>query len=224
MQAILSTIRVATETTMVLSVESIQYRTNQQSEVELLKLGLFGILMAAMVAVTSMFSLAWLPAEQWWPAVANATEMNPAPLPAPTQSEGVDMAAAQASNDTLNGYRLSAGVSALPTDPQLTALAMWKAQDMAGRGYFGHVDPSGQMIFAYAQAGGIGYSAMGENLGKATAGNNVGTVQSLIATMMAEQPGADGHKVNILNPGWSSVGSGAYYKNGQVYLVQLFRA
>lgn len=63
-----------------------------------------------------------------------------------------------------NEDRAKAGVPTLIEDPQLARAAQLKAEDMAAKGYFAHVDPQGRQPWYWMDQIGYDYSYAGENL------------------------------------------------------------
>jgi uncharacterized protein YkwD len=128
----------------------------------------------------------------------------------------------------VNQYRVANGVNAVLEDANLSALAAWKGQDMATRGYFAHTDPDGKNIWAYSSKFGVKWSKMGENLGKMGPYGSLGpkTIRNmskkLVDAFMAEVAPKDGHKKNMLSASWKRIGAGVAVKNRQVYLVHVF--
>lgn len=63
-----------------------------------------------------------------------------------------------------NQDRAEAGIPALIEDPRLAEAAQMKADDMAAKGYFAHVDPEGRQPWYWLEKAGYDYSYAGENL------------------------------------------------------------
>lgn len=63
-----------------------------------------------------------------------------------------------------NEDRAAAGVSPLTQDEHLARAAQMKADDMAARGYFAHVDPEGRQPWYWFDKTGYDYTYAGENL------------------------------------------------------------
>ncbi|MBP2629330.1 MAG: SCP-like extracellular [Firmicutes bacterium] len=121
--------------------------------------------------------------------------------------------AEQQAVDLLNADRRANGLSNLQVDARLTAVALNHAQDMINRNFFSHNNPDGQTPFDRMKKAGISYSAAGENIAKN---------QSVQAAEVAFM-NSSGHRANILNSSYNTVGIGvAYDKTGNVYVVQDF--
>jgi uncharacterized protein YkwD len=118
-----------------------------------------------------------------------------------------------------NQARASAGLGPLRNSSALHGLAQWRSKDMAERGYFAHeIPPDGKMVFDYMDARGIQYVLAGENIGW----NNAPDDQ---ATQYIQQMFMDstGHRANILNPLWDSMGIGAFKgADGKAFYTVLF--
>ncbi len=110
-----------------------------------------------------------------------------------------------------NGYRASAGLSALVLDKELCAVAAAKAQDMAAKGYFSHTSPTygtpSQMLNAF----GVSYGYMGENIAKG---------YSSAAAVVSGWMSSTGHRANILGASFKKLGVG-YSAKGNIW-VQIF--
>jgi len=96
-----------------------------------------------------------------------------------------------------NAARSTKLESALELNPQLTAAAQAKANDMAKRNYWSHVTPDGTQPWAFIQSAGYGYDAAGENLAY-----GFGTSDQVVAAWMASPE----HRANILNGDYRDVG------------------
>lgn len=116
-----------------------------------------------------------------------------------------------------NETRTTEGITQLIENPLLTHAAQLKANDMAARGYFSHVDPDGNQPWHYLTLAGYSYAAAGENL----AVNFSDSVEVHRAWMRSPT-----HKANIIRPQFSEIGIGiatGTYKNREVmFVVQFF--
>lgn len=63
-----------------------------------------------------------------------------------------------------NKDRAEAGLAMLTEDPALARAAQMKADDMAAKGYFSHVDPDGNQPWIWFDKAGYDYAYAGENL------------------------------------------------------------
>ncbi len=106
--------------------------------------------------------------------------------------------------DLVNQERTSRGLSALRVDTTLTEMARAHSLDMIQRRYFSHNTPEGANIADRADAAGLAYSIVGENLALAPdlASAHEGLMQS------------EGHRENILRPNYGRIGIGIYREEG----------
>jgi uncharacterized protein YkwD len=100
--------------------------------------------------------------------------------------------------DLVNNERITAGLSRLAPDPELTQVARRHSADMFARGYFAHEAPEGLDPFDRMREANVRFLTAGENLALAP------TVQ-LAHTGLMNSPG---HRANILHPNFGRVGIG----------------
>jgi uncharacterized protein YkwD len=139
-----------------------------------------------------------------------------------------------------NDERRAQGVPALQPDTCLQEIARAHSVDMAAKGYFSHDNRQGQD--PSARAGGHGCPVwkpvgsgttligIGENIGKMPTGNVMGhgyvsdNPHSVARAQVDSWMGSAGHRANILNPAYSSIGVGTsrdsqgYYISTQDFL------
>jgi uncharacterized protein YkwD len=127
----------------------------------------------------------------------------------------------------LNDHRSAQGLDPLTEDPVADEAAAYQAQDMAERGIMGHQDASGRSPMQRYSAFGGHAAWYGENVGwygldlsGASALWNV--ISKLDDDMMAEQPPDDGHRQNILDVHYESVGIGVSVGSRGVFLAEDF--
>ncbi|TVY01104.1 CAP domain-containing protein [Cohnella terricola] len=102
----------------------------------------------------------------------------------------------------VNQERAKAGLGALNTsNATLTKMALDKAKDMYNKGYFDHNSPTYGSPFDMMKQYGINYSYAGENIAKGQR-----TPQEVMTAWM----NSPGHRANILNPNYKTIGV-AYY-------------
>jgi uncharacterized YkwD family protein len=106
--------------------------------------------------------------------------------------------------DLVNKYRADAGLSPLKWSSQLSAMAKDKAVDMYTNHYFDHNSPTYGSPFDMMRSYGISYNYAGENIAMGQR-----TPQEVMTAWMNSQ----GHRENILNPHYTTIGI-AYY-NGE---------
>ncbi len=116
----------------------------------------------------------------------------------------------------VNQHRASIGVGQLATDSALTASAVWKSMNMAGYDYFDHNDdPIGRTVAQRLVA--CGWPS---NLGW---GENIAEGFTTPADVMNAWLNSPGHKANIENPAFTSIGIGvAESSSGTYYWTQDF--
>ncbi len=98
-----------------------------------------------------------------------------------------------------NAARAADNETALSIDPQLSAAAQAKANDMVSRNYWAHNTPDGKTPWTFIEAAGYNYQLAGENL--AYGFNNA--ADAVTGWMNSPE-----HRANILNTGYSQVGFG----------------
>ncbi|MEV5336098.1 CAP domain-containing protein [Streptomyces werraensis] len=132
-----------------------------------------------------------------------------------SQGKGQTSAEATAAAEVLrlvNAERAKVGCSPVTADSALTALATAFSDDMAGRGFFDHTDPDGDTPWDRAQAAGI------SNLG----GENIARGQADAESVMQAWMDSPGHKANILNCDFKTLGVGVHLGPGGPWWTQNF--
>ncbi len=113
--------------------------------------------------------------------------------------------------------RLLEGGQALVESETLNAAAQAKAEDMAARGYFSHVGPTGEEPWVWIERAGYEYAYAGENLAV-----RFNDSKDVVDAWMASPT----HRANILKPNYIEVGVGlaeSSYKGGRAtFVVQYF--
>ena len=104
-----------------------------------------------------------------------------------------------------NRSRASAGLKALKVDPALTSIARWRSRDMIQNDYFSHDIPGYGKVFKKLDESGYCYRLAGENIGWNTYPDDEAT--AAIHQMFMD---SSGHRDNILNSSWDTIGVGAY--------------
>ena len=132
---------------------------------------------------------------------------------APEESGGVQEAA-EAVASLVNAARRDAGLSELELDADLCAAAQARAQEIAQS--FSHTRPDGSSCFTILEEFGISYRAAGENIAMG---------QRTPEEVMDGWMNSSGHRANILNGTFTSIGVGYYVDGaGAAHWVQIFRA
>lgn len=132
---------------------------------------------------------------------------------APEESGGVQEAA-EAVTSLVNAARQDAGLSELELDADLCAAAQARAQEIAQS--FSHTRPDGSSCFTILEEFGISYRAAGENIAMG---------QRTPEEVMDGWMNSSGHRANILNGTFTSIGVGYYVDGaGAAHWVQIFQA
>ena len=118
-----------------------------------------------------------------------------------------------------NQSRTSAGVAVVTENPLLDQAAQLAASDMAAKGYFAHVSPSGTTPWDWLGEVGYRYSYAGENLAV-----NFSDSAALQQAWMQSPT----HRANIVNPDYTQVGfgtaEGVYEGQQTTFVVEFFAA
>ncbi|MFE5661258.1 CAP domain-containing protein [Streptomyces sp. NPDC056517] len=147
----------------------------------------------------------------------------PEPKPDPTTEAPVETTAAPSTADRgvaaeaevvrlVNVERAKVGCSPVSADARLAALAGAFSSDMAARGFFDHTDPDGATPWARAEKAGI--SGLG--------GENIARGQADAAAVMESWMNSDGHRANILNCDFTTLGVGVHFADGGPWWTQDF--
>ena len=114
--------------------------------------------------------------------------------------------------DRLNDARSEEGLTPLHRNEDLDAVALARAQNLVDLGYFDHYAPDGTSAFSELAARGLPYYLAGENLARNNYPPNR-TVAAAYEGLMA----SPGHRANILEPRFGSIGVAAV-RDGNVWL------
>ena len=112
----------------------------------------------------------------------------------------------------VNEERAKVGCSALSASSSLTRLAESFSDDMAARNFFDHTDPNGRTPWDRAAAAGI------SNLG----GENIARGQATAQAVMDAWMNSAGHRANILNCDFKTLGVGVHFGGGGPWWTQDF--
>jgi uncharacterized protein YkwD len=112
----------------------------------------------------------------------------------------------------VNQQREKAGCKPVSADPELATLAGSFSDDMADEGFFGHTSPDGESPWARAKRLGI------TDLG----GENIARGQPTAQSVMDSWMKSPGHKANILNCQYRTLGVGAHFGDGGPWWTQDF--
>ncbi|QHY98422.1 Cysteine-rich secretory protein family protein [Streptomyces sp. S4.7] len=127
------------------------------------------------------------------------------PVSAPSTAEAEVLA-------LVNEERAKAGCQPLRADKALSGLAEAFSKDMADRGFFDHTDPDGDTPWDRADQAGI------TNLG----GENIARGQADAQAVMASWMASEGHRENILNCDYKTIGIGTHLAGGGPWWTQDF--
>lgn len=116
-----------------------------------------------------------------------------------------------------NADRASIGAPELMYDPLLAEAAQQKANDMAARGYFAHIDPGGRQPWYWFDAVGYEYKRAGENLA-VDFSESVDVEQAWM--------NSPAHRANLLKKEFTRVGigvaQGVFEGRNTTFVVQFF--
>ncbi|MGV9691442.1 CAP domain-containing protein [Streptomyces sp. NPDC003444] len=154
---------------------------------------------------------------------AAPTTEAPAPKPDPTTPAPTRKAAAASTASRgdaaeaeilrlVNAERATVGCTPVNADARLASLAGAFSADMAARGFFDHTDPDGDTPWTRAQQAGV------SNL----AGENIARGQTDAAAVMKSWMNSDGHRANILNCDFKTMGVGVHFGDGGPWWTQDF--
>ncbi len=101
----------------------------------------------------------------------------------------------------VNQERAKAGLPALKSNSALANMAWVKAKDMKNNNYFSHTSPTYGSPFDMMKQFGISYRYAGENIAMG---------QRTPAEVMKDWMNSPGHRANILNKNFTSIGVGYY--------------
>lgn len=112
----------------------------------------------------------------------------------------------------VNQERAKVGCSPVTASASLASLAQDFSDDMAARGFFSHTDPDGQTPWDRATKAGV------TGLG----GENIARGQADAQAVMASWMNSEGHRANILNCDYKTLGVGVHYGSGGPWWTQDF--
>ncbi|MFJ1544027.1 CAP domain-containing protein [Streptomyces sp. NPDC088246] len=120
---------------------------------------------------------------------------------------------AQAAVLTLvNQERAKAGCSPVTASASLASLAQDFSDDMATRGFFDHTDPDGRTPWDRASKAGV----------QGFGGENIARGQADAQAVMDSWMSSDGHRANILNCDYKTLGVGVHFGAGGPWWTQDF--
>ncbi|MCX5086650.1 MULTISPECIES: CAP domain-containing protein [Streptomyces] len=146
------------------------------------------------------------------PSKTATTKPTP-PVTAPSLKAPSGEASAEAQVLALvNTERAKVGCSPVTADSGLASLAGNFSEDMAARGFFDHTDPDGATPWDRAKKAGI------TDLG----GENIARGQANAQSVMDSWMNSPGHRANILNCDYKTLGVGVHFGSGGPWWTQDF--
>ncbi|WP_406092068.1 CAP domain-containing protein [Streptomyces sp. NBC_01013] len=148
------------------------------------------------------------------PASSPASPKPSASTPAPrtTTAPAAATSAQAAVLALVNQERAKVGCSAVTASSSLASLAQNFSDDMAARGFFDHTDPDGKSPWDRASAAGV--SGLG--------GENIARGQADAEAVMEAWMNSEGHRANILNCDYKTLGVGVHFGSGGPWWTQDF--
>ncbi len=147
------------------------------------------------------------------PTAAAPAPSTPAPAPSRTTAPPAAGTSAQAAVLSLvNQERATVGCSPVTASSSLASLAQNFSNDMAARGFFDHTDPDGKTPWDRAAKAGV------DGLG----GENIARGQADAQAVMDAWMNSDGHRANILNCDYKTLGVGVHFGSGGPWWTQDF--
>ncbi|MDQ0793767.1 CAP domain-containing protein [Streptomyces sp. B1I3] len=145
-------------------------------------------------------------------AKAPAAPRTPSASPSSETSSPAAASAQDAVLALVNEERAKVGCRPVTSSAPLTALAQNFSEDMAARAFFGHTDPDGATPWDRAAEAGV------EGLG----GENIARGQADAQAVMDAWMNSDGHRANILNCDYTTLGIGVHFGSGGPWWTQDF--
>ncbi|GGV90644.1 membrane protein [Streptomyces gelaticus] len=136
---------------------------------------------------------------------APATRSAAAPAPIAASASSAVLA-------LVNQERGKVGCSPLTASASLASLAQDFSEDMAARSFFDHTDPDGRTPWDRASKAGV----------RGLAAENIAHGQADAQAVMDSWMNSDGHRANILNCDYKTLGVGVHYGSGGPWWTQDF--
>ncbi|MFJ4694505.1 CAP domain-containing protein [Streptomyces sp. NPDC088766] len=143
---------------------------------------------------------------------SKAATKAPAKSSPPRVTVSAEVQAAAEVLKLVNEERAKVGCSAVSANSSLADLAQRFSEDMAARGFFDHTDPDGAT--PWDRAGKAGISGLG--------GENIARGQADAAAVMEAWMNSPGHRANILNCDFKTLGVGVHLGSGGPWWTQDF--
>ncbi|QDY79226.1 CAP domain-containing protein [Streptomyces qinzhouensis] len=145
-------------------------------------------------------------------ASSSPATRNPEPPRKQSASSSKETAMEAEVLELVNQERAKVGCSPLRFDSALARLAGNFSADMAARGFFDHTDPDGDSPWDRAKQSGV----------KNLAAENIARGQADAAAVMNAWMNSDGHRANILNCDYKTLGVGVHLGGGGPWWTQNF--
>ncbi|MEU9202562.1 CAP domain-containing protein [Streptomyces sp. NPDC048332] len=146
------------------------------------------------------------------PAKPTAKPSTSAPAARKTTAPAAATSAQAAVLALVNQERSKVGCSPVTASSSLASLAQSFSDDMAARGFFDHTDPDGQSPWDRAAKAGV--SGLG--------GENIARGQADAEAVMEAWMNSEGHRANILNCDYKTLGVGVHFGSGGPWWTQDF--
>jgi hypothetical protein len=118
----------------------------------------------------------------------------------------------------MNGARVNSGLRAVRQNSTLVSLAQWRSKDQVERDYFDHIiKGTNDQVYHWYDLNGLQYSWGGENIGWNNGYSDGDSPVAIHEGFMASPE----HRANILEPGFTDGGVGAYGKDDVMFLGKL---
>lgn len=145
-------------------------------------------------------------------AAAPAPSTSAPAAPRTTAPPAAGTSAQAAVLSMVNQERAKVGCSPVTASRSLASLAQNFSDDMAARGFFDHTDPDGKTPWDRAAKAGV------DGLG----GENIARGQADAQAVMDAWMNSDGHRANILNCDYKTLGVGVHFGSGGPWWTQDF--
>ena len=169
--------------------------------------------MVTVISLVVLFS--WVPASAQWSGHTSG-QLQPATRGIPLNLTGVEAAIVDLTND----IRRRNGLAVLLVDGMCRDAARGHSADMLNRNYFSHTDPQGRTLKERLPAN-FAARQWGENIWTGR-GYDPRKVHYLAQVIMTGWMNSQGHRENILAPGYTHLGVGVMAKNQEIKATQVF--
>lgn len=116
----------------------------------------------------------------------------------------------------VNRIREAHGLRALVSNEALNAVARDYSRKMSHLGFFSHYDPTGRSVADRLRARGLTFRLAAENIFQST------NFSDPVAVAVEGWMESDGHRANILGPGFTETGIGIWRDGDRYHFTQIF--